>query len=743
VKRLFKPLLRPSVRTTLGGLFISLSLMLVAASIDALRHAQAHYVGASRIAEMTSAGQAIAQTLAARNRERLLLQSAFSAEAPISVAEAAKLNEFRSNTDRVYQDMLARLNALSLSNAAPVLKGIQDAYSAWRAPQETVDAALHLPKAQRDAAFWTKFSELHSRVREQLYAGFYFLDAIKQNDDLELNDIFRVNIATAAARSSFYLWLTFIENATINGIHLSNGEILAAAEARGAALRDWSALGDAARAPTLPAPVQAAFAAAEQAHDVFFNGAGKSLWQTLVVGHVPNVSYSTVRDQLAPPVNALIALNQAAMEAANLRTNQLIQWANQERLVYGAVLLAVVVVGFAGVAIIDLRISRPIRAMAITMNWLSDYETTPRIPGLGRRDEIGDMAAAVKMFHDELIHADMLAIDNEKYQASEKRAHAEAAAEIAAMSTRQGEVVEALAFGLSQLADGQVGFSLEIELAPEYEMLRTFFNDALRGLAATVRQIIEHGQTITTGTGKLASAAEDLAHRTKEQATSLEQTAATLDAITATVRQTAAASQKAQSMAAKAKSDVAASEDVMRETTAAMSAIESSARQIGQIISVIDEISFQTNLLALNAGVEAARAGDAGRGFAVVASEVRALAQRAADAAKEIKTLVSGSMKQVERGVRLIGETGQALGRIQLGVSAMSGSIIEIAASAAEQSSGLAGVNAAVSQMDRVTQENAAMVENSTLETRALAQAMAELNEAVARFKLEEPRLAA
>jgi methyl-accepting chemotaxis protein len=171
-----------------------------------------------------------------------------------------------------------------------------------------------------------------------------------------------------------------------------------------------------------------------------------------------------------------------------------------------------------------------------------------------------------------------------------------------------------------------------------------------------------------------------------------------------------------------------------------MSAIETSSKQIGQIIGVIDEIAFQTNLLALNAGVEAARAGDAGRGFAVVASEVRALAQRSADAAKEIKALISASTQQVGQGVELVGETGRALDRIVKQVNEISGVVTEIAASAQEQAAGLNQVNTAVNQMDQVTQQNAAMVEESTAASHALSREADELSRLVGQFKVGDER---
>ena len=230
----------------------------------------------------------------------------------------------------------------------------------------------------------------------------------------------------------------------------------------------------------------------------------------------------------------------------------------------------------------------------------------------------------------------------------------------------------------------------------------------------TITTISGAVRTIATGTAEIGKASDDLSRRTEHQAASLEQTAAALDEITATVRKTAEGATTAQAIVSAAKTDAEQSSVVMRDAVSAMSAIEASAQQIGQIIGVIDEIAFQTNLLALNAGVEAARAGDAGRGLAVVASEVRALAQRSAQAAKEIKQLISTSSQQVGRGVKLVAETGGSLERIVLHVAGFYTAITEIAASAKEQASALAEINTAINQMDQVTQQNAAMVEQST-----------------------------
>ena len=251
-----------------------------------------------------------------------------------------------------------------------------------------------------------------------------------------------------------------------------------------------------------------------------------------------------------------------------------------------------------------------------------------------------------------------------------------------------------------------------------------------------MRRVAENATGVQSGATEITQASDDLSRRTEQQAASLEETAAALDAITATVRKAANTADQARLLVAEARKGAERSGTSVDEAVAAMSGIESSSGQIGKIIGVIDEIAFQTNLLALNAGVEAARAGDAGRGFAVVATEVRALAQRSADAAREIKALVSASGQQVERGVKLVGETGKSLGEIVEQVIRLNALVTEIATSAQEQSTGLHEVNVAINQMDKVTQQNAAMVEEATAASHSLAQEANELGRLVGQFRI-------
>ncbi len=302
--------------------------------------------------------------------------------------------------------------------------------------------------------------------------------------------------------------------------------------------------------------------------------------------------------------------------------------------------------------------------------------------------------------------------------------------------TERMEQVAIVGASMSRLAAGDLEARITETLMPSLDQLRVDFNEAATALQSALQKVSGAAFTIQSATGEITTAARDLSRRTEQQAASLEETAAALDQITATVQKTAGGAQNARKIVATATSDAEKSGDIVRHAVAAMDGIETSSREIGQIIGVIDEIAFQTNLLALNAGVEAARAGDAGRGFAVVASEVRALAQRSAEAAKEIKRLITTSGRQVADGVSLVGDAGGALERIARQVGEINIVVAEIAASAQEQAAGLSQVNTAVNQMDQMTQQNAAMVEQTTAVSEQLAHEGDDLGRLISRFKL-------
>ncbi|GBR70303.1 hypothetical protein GKA01_19510 [Gluconobacter kanchanaburiensis NBRC 103587] len=320
-----------------------------------------------------------------------------------------------------------------------------------------------------------------------------------------------------------------------------------------------------------------------------------------------------------------------------------------------------------------------------------------------------------------------------------------AAARIEAEEARQSaqeeaaeheRVIRLVGNAMENLRDGELSFRLEEALPARYERLKQDFNDTASALEKVMMSLNDSISTISSGSAEIASAADDLARRTELQVSRLEETTISVGNVTETVRKTAAASVHASDVASQTRDRAERSGEVMAAATAAMQDIQQSSIHIAQILGLIDDIAFQTNLLALNAGVEAARAGDAGKGFAVVAAEVRALAQRSADAAKEIKGLITSSTQQVSRGTTLVEETGIAMKSIVENVSEISVLIGEIATAARSQANDLSEISVAVSQMDQNTQQNAAMVEEATAASHNLSAEAKELVGSLQRFHL-------
>ncbi len=316
----------------------------------------------------------------------------------------------------------------------------------------------------------------------------------------------------------------------------------------------------------------------------------------------------------------------------------------------------------------------------------------------------------------------------------ERRISDESRAEAERHQRRALDVMEA---SLDALARGDLKHEIDCELAGGFDKIKVDFNNAAGKLRQAFTSVGESVNVIRSSTNEVAKASDNLARRTEAQAANLEETAAALEQITATVNKTADSTRHASEVFNATKAEAEKGGTIVREAVDAMRRIEHSTRDIGKIIGVIDEIAFQTNLLALNAGVEAARAGDAGKGFAVVASEVRALAQRSAEAAKEIKGLISASTSEVENGVVLVTRTGAALEQIVSQVGEVSQVVTEIAAGSREQATGLTEVNRAVSQLDGMTQQNATMVEETTAASHSLSREAEELARLISYFEFE------
>ncbi|PYG54029.1 HAMP domain-containing methyl-accepting chemotaxis protein [Rhizobium sp. UGM030330-04] len=402
-------------------------------------------------------------------------------------------------------------------------------------------------------------------------------------------------------------------------------------------------------------------------------------------------------------------------------------------------LLALAALFCAGLFLLTRRsVIRPILELSKNMEILAAGDTSQSPAGVDRRDEIGSMSGAVEIFRQAAIANRAL-----EEQAAAARRQAEADQEAARRqaeedaSERLRIATSGLAAGLKRLASGDLAFQLDEAFAPQFETLRHDFNSSVRQLAETLFAISDGIGTIDGSSREIAAGAGDLSRRTENQAASLEQTAAALDEITVNVANANKRAAEARLAATDANHSALKSVEVVSHAEEAMRRIETSSHQITGIIGVIDEIAFQTNLLALNAGVEAARAGEAGKGFAVVAQEVRDLAQRAARAASEIRDHIRQSSTEVESGVKLVLDTGTALKDIGERIAGIDRHMNAIATSAAEQSTGLAEINAAVNSMDHATQQNAAMVEQSTAASATLAAETARLRALVSRFRLD------
>jgi methyl-accepting chemotaxis protein len=381
-------------------------------------------------------------------------------------------------------------------------------------------------------------------------------------------------------------------------------------------------------------------------------------------------------------------------------------------------------------------LGRPIVAMTRVMRGLADGDTEVTVPEIGRKDEIGAMAAAVEVFRSNAVANTRLELEATTQREVSETERARRLTEDRVRAEAMAEATVGLAGGLAQLASGDLTVQLSHAFAAEFEPLRSDFNRAVSKLSETLAAVSHSTDSIDDGSREISQSTNDLSKRTEQQAASLEETAAALDQITVNVSNASRRAEEARTAAADATASAEHSGMIVANAVGAMGRIEQSSSQIANIIGVIDEIAFQTNLLALNAGVEAARAGDAGKGFAVVAQEVRELAQRSAQAAKEIKGLIRTSTDEVASGVKLVSETGQALKTIESFIITVNQHMNAIATSAREQSVGLSEVNIAVNQMDQVTQQNAAMVEETSAASATLATESTRLRELIGRFDL-------
>ena len=493
-------------------------------------------------------------------------------------------------------------------------------------------------------------------------------------------------------------------------------------------------------------------------------------------------------NKIAPPIKqmqvtiakARAQLQEAFGEARNSTESSIATTVKIQEIIAALTLLVGGLIAF----FLARGVSNPITALTQSMRELAAGNFDVVLPGLARKDEVGNIAKAVDEFK-------VRAAEKAQREAAEKaeqdrRAEAERQAALAKMAdefqTAVGDIVQAAAAGdfsrrvalegktglvlnigtlinglcdnvaqalrdlvqmLSALSEGDLSERIVSEYRGDFATLKNNANMTAERIGQTIAEIKRAAQEVTSASAEISGSTTDLSQRTEEQAASLEETSASMEEIAATVKKNAENAQQANQSTAKARNIADRSGKVVADAVAAMAQIETSSGKIADIIGVIDEIARQTNLLALNAAVEAARAGDAGRGFAVVASEVRMLAQRSSQAAKDIKDLITNSSGQVQQGVELVSKTGSALDEIAAAIKEVAELVSDIAGASLEQSNGVDQVNKALTQMDEVTQRNAALVEENAATAKTLEQQAKVMDERVGYFRLAHGHAAA
>ncbi|WP_234886625.1 methyl-accepting chemotaxis protein, partial [Sinorhizobium saheli] len=682
--------------------------------------------------------------------ERGIVNAALAGKDPASTETREAIQERRADADAALAQALQRIEEAdafdasdrTVTNTKVLLEQIIDI-------RRRVDAELDKPLASRDSTLseqWVSTMTSLIMASQNLRVAAQF-----QPDTIETN-ISQIQDARGAIWTmSEYAGRerALLGRAVSSGKGLDIETLQTLATYRGRVEQSWLAVAPYLSRKDADSEVMSAAAAVNETFFDSFEATRKAVYQAGISGTPYPLDADKWIAEATGAIDTLLALAHKTGEAADRLTAASAGDAHVTMIANGAVLLAGLALAGMAFKIVLGGVLRPMARITDCMTALAKGDLGTEIPFTERTNEIGEMARAVEVFKENGIKVRELNAQEAALQAKS-----------ADLQSSIGEVVQAAVAGdftrriskdydnadlnrfaaqvnelvtsvdrgvaetrrvISALAEGDLTQSMRGEFQGAFGELQQNVNQTLANLGAVLGEVRSAIDTINGGAGEMRIASGDLSKRTEQQAASLEETSSALEEITAAVKSSTERATEASHMVDEAKRSTEQSSAVVRQAVTAMGRIEEASGEIGQIINVIDEIAFQTNLLALNAGVEAARAGDAGKGFAVVAQEVRELAQRSANAAKDIKALISRSGDEVNSGVKLVTATGAALTLIEGHVVKINEHVHSIATAAREQSTGLSEVSTAVNQMDQVTQQNAAMVEESTAATSRLA----------------------
>jgi methyl-accepting chemotaxis protein len=670
--------------------------------------------------------------------ERLATNNGLQAPAPADSAVLAEIEKRRKGVKANFDTGLAGLKGRDFPNKQKLMGDLDGALQKANDYRTRADAALKLPRDQRDETLRTTFIPvITDSVNAALKVWFAALYSTAKSDATlarlaSLKELgWRMRDISGAERSN-------VASAIAAGTAIPANQVAANADIRSRVDLLWQQLQNLTQdADTHPAVLEAMRAAQEH----YFRNFRALSDEMRKIGEA-GAKYPTTAPQFVdtttPQIGKLLDVLYGASKASEEFTSAAIDRSIREMVVITILILVGIGIAIACIWATRVRVTRPLAALASAMTELSSGNTDAKLPEIRYHDEIGEMVKAVAVFRDAGVEKARIEGEaaEQRQVSEEERARNDAAR--AQADKEQAFVVDSLAGGLERIARGDLSHQLTQTFPPEYRKLQSDFNAAVAKLQETISAIAASAREVAGASGEISGGTTDLSQRTEEQAASLEQTSSAMERISATVKKNADSAQQAKQFTDGTREVADRGGAVVAEAVSAMARIAESSSKISDIISVIDEIARQTNLLALNAAVEAARAGEAGRGFAVVASEVRSLAQRSSQAAKDIKDLITNSSGQVQEGVELVNKAGGSLTEILESIKKVAEIVSDIAGASAEQSTGIDQVKMSLAQMDEVTQQNSALVEENAAAAKALEQQSRAMDEQVNFFQLGE-----
>ena len=674
--------------------------------------------------------------------ERLATNNGLQAPTPANSAVLAEIERRRKAVKENFDAGLAILKQRDFPNKQMLLQGLDAALQKANDYRSQADGALKVPRDQRDENLRKTFIPvITDSVNAALKVWFSALYSTAKSDP-QLARLASIKEIGWRMRDTAGMERSNIASTIAAGTPLAADRAAANAEIRSRVDLLWQQLQNLTQdADTHPA-IRDAMRQAQEQYFKNFRALNDEMRKLGEAGGKYPVTAPQFVETTTPQLGTLLGVLYAAGTASEAHTKAAIDRSVREMgFIFGLMALGIAIaIGCSWAMIV--RVVRPLRQMQGAMMKLAGGDLSVVVPGLERKDEIGAMANAVLVFRDAAVEKNKLegqTAEQRREVEEERRRSAEAQAKAV---EEQAAAVNALAAGLAKLSDGDLTVRLNDGFTETYKQVRDDFNATIERLQASIRSIAASTREVASTATEISSSTTNLSQRTEEQAASLEQTSASMEEISATVKKNAENAHQANQFTNGTREVGNRGGEVVAQAVNAMARIEESSRKISDIIGVIDEIARQTNLLALNAAVEAARAGDAGRGFAVVASEVRSLAQRSSQAAKDIKDLITNSSGQVQEGVALVNKAGASLTEIVASIEKVAKIVSEIASASGEQATGIDQVKAALSQMDQVTQQNSALVEQNAAAAKALEQQSQGMAEQVGIFHVGDAQSA-